>query len=122
MKQALTVIALCVLTILLPSCGGPGKAELRQELQLIEGEMFQLNILAQNLRSQMNQAEWESFFGSFAAGYGAVRGDRVLTFQGGGTTLNATGNYNRANYNLQQVSARWGVLSKRRSQILKKLR
>lgn len=84
--------------------------------------MVQLEMVAYNLRSQMNQAEWQSFIGGFATGFGVVNGDGSLALSGGGAMASASGNYDRANYNLQHVQARYNVLAKQRFDILKQLR
>lgn len=121
MNPILSTLALCFVAFVVTSCG-PNKAELQRELHVIEGEMTQLNITAYNLKSQMSQAEWQSFFGGFAATYGAFGGDGQLALQGAGTALEAVDNYDRANYNLNQIQARWNTLSARRNEILKHLR
>lgn len=121
MKHLLSTLALCCVAILVISCG-PNKAELRRELLVIEGEMTQLNMTAYSLKSQMSRAEWQSFLGGFAATYGAFGGDGQLALQGAGTALEAVDNYDRANYSMKQIQARWNTLSARREEILKHLR
>ncbi len=67
--------------LLLAACG-PSDFELRSELRDIDTEMVAIQIAAGQHRSQMNQAEVDAFFGSFAAGYGATTGDYGLTGDG----------------------------------------
>lgn len=103
MKTLLTTLAICCTAIFTSSCGGPSKADLRAELQMVENEMMQLNSQAYNLKSQMNQAEWQSLFGGFAAGFGATSGDGTLALDGAGVVVNAAGNYDRAKFNYNQI-------------------
>ena len=108
-------------SLLLTACGGPSKAELRAELQQIEGEMMQLEMMAYDARSRMSQAEWQSFVGGFAAGFGAVSGDGQMTFAGGNAVAGASGDYDRARFNLQQIQGRYNQLAQRRIEIHREL-
>ena len=105
--------------LLLSACGGPSKAELRAELQQIEGEMMQLYWTAQSLKSQMSQAQWQQFFGGFAATFGTFNGDGQLALQGTGVAVDGIGSYDRANLNLQQIEQRFMALDHRRNEILR---
>lgn len=121
MKPPISALAYCCVAIFLAACG-PNKAELKKELYVIEAEMTQLNMTAYSLNSQMSQAELQTFFGGFAASYGAFGGDGQLALQGAGTALEAVDSYDRANYNMNQIKARWNTISARRDEILEQIR
>ena len=114
--SASLVLAAC----LVPSCG-QGEKELRAELQKVNAEILQLHSAARQYRSQMSQAEFDAFIGSFAAGYGAVSGDIGLASDGASTAYNATNQASAASYSLDQIKQRFAALSERRVEILKNL-
>lgn len=101
---------------------GPNKAQLRTELQQVEAEMTQLYWTAESLKSQMSQAQWQQFFGGFAATYGTFDGNGQLALQGTGVAVEGIGTYDRANMNLQQVQQRFMALDIRRNEIMNQLR
>ena len=107
---------------MLQSCGGPNKSELRTELQSIDHELVVLRTAAYKYQSQMNQAEFATFIGSFATGYGATSGDRELVGEGVGTVIGASSDHDVASYSLDQIKQRQFQLMSRRSQILAKLK
>jgi hypothetical protein len=98
---------------LLPACGGPDTANLLAEKRAIEQELMQLELIANQMRAQMSQAEWQSFFGGFAAGFGIVGGDGQVALNGAGAVADAVGSYDAANLNLQQVQNRYNQLAQR---------
>lgn len=98
---------------LLPACGGPDRASLLAEQQAIEQDLMQLELLANQMRAQMSQAEWQSFLGGFAAGFGIVGGDGQVALTGAGTVVDAVGSYDAASMNLQQVQNRYNQLARR---------
>ena len=106
---------------LLVACGGPNEAELRAELQQIEGEMMQLEMMAYEFQSRMSQAEWQTFLGGFAAGFGLTSGNDQLTYSGGNAIAGASGDYDRARFNLQQIQGRYNQLAQRRIEIHREL-
>jgi len=122
MKSLLTSVAIICIAMFTSSCGGPSQADLRAELQGIKSEMMQLQIQANNMRSQMDQAAWQATFGTIAAGVGAYNGNGQLYFQGAGNALNSGGNYDRANFALKQIVDRWNQLVPRHNEILQQLR
>lgn len=105
----------------LASCG-PSESELRAELNSINAELTQLGIAAQRHRAEMNNAEFDAFIGSFAAGYGAVSGDVGLAGDGASTAYNATNQASVASYSLDQINERASTLIKRRLVILRDLK
>lgn len=115
-----TAILIPFLCLTLQSCG-PNKAELRTELQSIDHELVILRNAAYRYQSQMNQAEFATFIGSFATGYGATSGDGELVGDGVGTVVEASGNYDVASYSLDQIKQRQAQLLTRRNQIVAKL-
>lgn len=121
MKTFIFSVSFSCLALFLSACGGPSKAELRAELQGIESEMMQLEMAANNFRSQMTQAEWQSILGGFAFGYGLVGGDSQLAMDGGGAWAGAAGNLDRAHFSLQQVQNRYNQLAQRRAEIMGQL-
>ena len=120
MKQKLFLITL-LFSLILPSCG-PSEAELRAELQSIDGELVMLRNAAYRHQSEMNQAEFAAFIGSFATGYGITSGEGDLTGDGISTVVNAESNYDVASYSLEQIRQRQMELLKRRTVITSKLR
>jgi hypothetical protein len=119
MNQKLILIAL-LFSLILPSCG-PSEAELRAELQSIDREMVMLRNAAYRHQSEMNQAEFAAFIGSFATGYGITSGEGDLTGEGVGTVIDAASDYDVASYSLEQIKQRQMELLKRRTVILGKL-
>ena len=107
-------------TVLLSSCG-PSEEELRAELREINGELMAINIAANRYRAQMNQAEVDAFFGSFAAGYGATSGNYGLAHDGYSTASNATYQYDVSSYSLDQLRSRQANLLKRKIKVIEKL-
>lgn len=118
MKQLFPAICVC---LFLSACGGPSKAELRAELQQIEGELMQLEMMAYDARSRMSQAEWQNFLGGFATGFGAVSGDGKMALAGGNAIAGASGDFDRARFNLQQIQARYNQLAARHNEIRERL-
>ena len=113
-----------ILTVLLSLglvCCGPNEADLRAELQSIDAELVQLRTAAYRYQSQMNQAEFASFIGSFAAGYGATSGDYGLAGDGAGTVIEAAGNHEVASYSLEQIKQRHSQLISRRNEVVRQL-
>ncbi len=102
-----------LVALLLAACG-PSDFELRSELRDIDTEMVAIQIAAGQHRSQMNQAEVDAFFGSFAAGYG----DYGLTGEGISTATNASRQYDLSAYSLDQLRTRFLKLGKRRAEIV----
>jgi hypothetical protein len=119
MKLAI-IASLVVAACLVPSCG-PGEKELRAELKTIDAEILSLQIAARQYQSQMSQADFDAFIGSFAAGFGAVTGDGELAIDGSGTALDAAQQARAAGYSLDQISQRFDALSARQREILKDL-
>jgi hypothetical protein len=116
MKQVL----LFAFTFLFIACG-PDKSQLRTELQAIDAEMVQLRMAAEQQRAQMDQAEFNAFIGSFAAGYGATSGDYELARDGVGTAVESSHQYDVSKYSHGQLKQRYEVLSKRRTEIVAQL-
>jgi hypothetical protein len=119
MKALAPLFFIPLTALLLSACGGPSKAELRAELQQIEAEMMQLEMMAYDARSRMSQADWQNFLGGFAAGFGVVSGDDNMALTGGHAIAGATGDYDRARFNLQQIQGRYNQLAQRRFEILR---
>lgn len=119
MKKGLMLLTLLI-SLIIPSCG-PNEAELRAELQSIDQEMMALRNAAYHHQSQMNQAEFAAFIGSFATGYGITSGEGDLAGEGISTVINADSNYDVASYSLEQIKSRQNELLKRRVVILSKL-
>lgn len=111
---------LCALALLLTACG-PSESELRAELRSIEAEMTQLGISAGQYRAQMSQAEFDTFVGSFAAGYGAVAGDYSLAGDGAVSAISANSQAEAAGRSLEQLRQRYSKLNQRREEILREL-
>lgn len=109
-----------LLAAILPSCG-PSEAELRAELQSIDHEMVMLRNAAYRHQSQMGQAEFAAFIGSFATGYGITSGEGELAGEGVGTVISAASDYDVASYSLEQIKQRQMALMKRRVVITSKL-
>ncbi len=105
---------------LLSSCG-PSKAELRAELQSIDHELVMLRNAAYHHQSQMSQAEFTAFIGSFATGYGITSGEGGMAGDGIGTVIDAASDYDVASYSLDQIKQRQMELLKRRTVIVSKL-
>jgi hypothetical protein len=120
MKKNLILLIL-LFTMLIPSCG-PSEAELRAELQSIDRELVMLRNAAYRHQSEMNQAEFAAFIGSFATGYGITSGEGDLTGEGVGTVIDAASNYDVASYSLEQIKQRQMELLERRTVIVGKLR
>jgi hypothetical protein len=116
MKQ----ILLIAFAFLFLACG-PNKTQLRAELQSIESEMVSLRIAAEQHRAQMDQAEYDAFIGSFAAGYGATSGDYGLAGDGAGTVVRSSRQYDASSYSLDQLKRRYETLAKRRAEIVTQL-
>ena len=103
------------------SCCGPNEAELRAELQSIDSELVQLRTATYRYQSQMDQAEFASFIGSFAAGYGVTSGDASLAGDGVGTVIDAAGSHDVASYSLEQIKQRHAQLVTRRNQVVRQI-
>ncbi|GAA5117426.1 hypothetical protein JIN84_17400 [Luteolibacter yonseiensis] len=116
MKQILIIAC----TFLFVACG-PDRARLRTELQSIEAEMVQLRIAAEQQRAQMDQAEFNVFIGSFAAGYGATSGDYELAKDGVGTAVDSSRQYDVSKYSHEQLKQRYDTLATRRTEIVTQL-
>ena len=116
MKQLLLI----AFTFLFVACG-PNKAQLRAELQSVESEMVQLRIAAELHRAQMDQAEYDAFIGSFAAGYGSTSGDYELAGNGADTVARSSRQYDASSYSLDQLKQRYEALAQRRTAIVKQL-
>lgn len=119
MKNPLILLTLLV-SLILPSCG-PNEADLRAELQAIDSEMVMLRNAAYCHQSEMSQAEFSAFIGSFATGYGITSGERDIAGEGVGTVIGAASDYDVASYSLKQIKERQVELLKRRLVILSKL-
>lgn len=120
MKKVLILLTL-LFSLLVPSCG-PNKSELRAELRSIDGELMLLRNAAYQHQSQMNQAEFAAFIGSFATGYGITSGEGELAGEGVGTVINAASDYDVASFSLEQIKQRQMELLKRRALIALKLK
>jgi len=120
MKKTLMLLTL-LFSLMLPSCG-PNKADLRAELQSIDHEMVMLRNAAYRYQSQMNQAEFASFIGGFATGYGITSGEGQLAGEGASTVINAASDHDVASYSLEQIKQRQMELIKRRALITLKLK
>lgn len=119
MKNPLILLTLLV-SLILPSCG-PNEADLRAELQAIDSEMVMLRNAAYRHQSEMSQAEFSAFIGSFATGYGITSGEGDIAGEGVGTVISAASDYDVASYSLEQIKERQVELLKRRLVILSKL-
>lgn len=117
MKPLLFNLSSCLLALFLSACGGPSKAELRAEQAGIEQELMQIEMAANQLRAQVTQAEWQSFFGGFATSFGFFSGDNQTALQGAGVVANAAGNHDLATRNLQQLQVRYNQLAQRWNEI-----
>ena len=115
------ILFLTAISLLVTSCG-PSEEELRAELRAIDGELMAIRIAANRYRAQMNQAEVDAFFGSFAAGYGTTSGDYGLALDGVGTASAAMQQYDVSAYSLDQLYSRNMELMKRKLQIQQKLK
>jgi hypothetical protein len=120
MKKPLILLTL-VFSVLIPACG-PNESELRTELQSIDSELMSLRNAAYRHQSEMNQAEFASFIGTFATGYGITSGEDDITGEGVGTVINAASDYDVASYSLEQIKERQMELLKRRTVIMGQLR
>ncbi len=70
----------------------------------------------------MNQAEFASFIGGFATGYGITSGEGQLAGEGASTVINAASDHDVASYSLEQIKERQIELIKRRTAIQLKLK
>lgn len=111
-----------LLASLIFSACGPNKSELRAELHAIDSEMVMLRNAAFRFQSQMSQAEFASFVGGFATGYGITAGEGKLAGEGASTVINAASDYDVASYSLEQIKQRQIELIKRRTFITLKLK
>lgn len=109
------------MALFLVACG-PNDSELRAELRSIEDEMTRLAISANRYRAEMNEAEFATFIGSFAAGFGAVSGDYSMAGDGAYTAINASSQASAAGRSLEQIRDRHIQLAKRREEIRRKLK
>jgi hypothetical protein len=116
MKQ----ILLIALAFLFVACG-PDETQLHAELKSIDAEIVQLRIAAEQQRAQMDQAEFNAFIGSFAAGYGATSGDYELAKDGVGTAVDSSRQYDVSKYSHEQLKQRYEILAKRRTEIVAQL-
>lgn len=112
---------MCLAVFFMAQACGPNKAELRAELQSIDGEMVMLRNAAYRHQSEMSQAEFSAFMGAFATGYGLTSGEGDITGEGIGTVVGAASEYDVASYSLEQIKQRQMELLKRRTVILGKL-
>lgn len=119
MKKGLMLLTL-IFSLVLPSCG-PNEAELRTEMHSIDRELMALRNAAYRYQSQMNQAEFAAFIGSFATGYGITSGEGELAGEGVGTVIDAASDYDVASFSLEQIKQRQMELLKRRTVIVAKL-
>ena len=103
--------------LFLTACG-PSESELRTELRQIDTELVAIQIAANQYQSQMSQAEFDAFWGSFAAGFGATTGDYGLAGEGLSAATSAAHQYDLSAYSLDQLQARYAILAKRRAEIL----
>ena len=117
--KLLHLLPLCA-ALLLAACG-PSESELRTELHQIDAELVAIQVAANRHRSQMSQAEFDAFFGSFAAGYGTTTGDYGLAGDGLHTATSAVRQYDHSATSLDQLQRRWITLGKRRAQIVAEL-
>ena len=92
--------------LFLTACG-PSESELRTELRQIDTELVAIQIAANAHRSQMSSAEFDAFFGSFAAGYGTTTGDYGLAGDGLHTATNASRQYDHSAWSLDQLQQRF---------------
>ncbi|MES2657193.1 MAG: hypothetical protein V4689_01175 [Verrucomicrobiota bacterium] len=113
-------LIILAIAFLIASCG-PNKGQLRSELQSVESEMLELRIAAEQHRAQMDQAEFQAFIGSFAAGYGTTSGDYELASDGAGTAVRSSRQYDASSYSLDQLKQRYVALAKRRTEIVAQL-
>ena len=114
--KLLHLLPLCA-ALLLAACG-PSESELRTELRQINAELVAIQVAANQHRSQMSQAEFDAFFGSFAAGYGATSGDYGLAGDGINTATNAVRQYDHSASSLDHLQRRWRTLGRRRAHII----
>lgn len=114
------LMQLALLCLIFGSCG-PNKSQLRTELQGVEREMMDLQAAAYQHQSAMNQADFDSFVGGFATGFGAVGGDYQLAGQGVSQVVDAANRSDVAAYTIDQIQQRYKVLAKRRMEIVKAL-
>jgi hypothetical protein len=119
MKKA--ILAIIILVIVISVACGPYRSKLRSELQSIDAELVQIRAVAEQCRAQMNQAEFDAFIGSFAAGYGAVAGDYQLAGDGAGTAVDSAFRYDASSTSLEQLKQRHDQLAKRRAEIVSRL-
>jgi hypothetical protein len=115
------LIILPLILLVLASCG-PSKSQLRTELKSVETQMEEIVSAAQQYRSAVSQSEFDSFIGSFVAGYGAVAGDSDLVGQGATTAIDSDHQYTAASAALAQLGRRYNALAKLRTEILSQLR
>jgi len=113
---------LLLMTILALAACGQNEGQLRSELQNIEAEMVSLRIVAEQHRVQMDQAEFNAFIGSFAAGYGLTSGDYEMAGNGANSAVSSSRQYDASSYSLDQLKQRLEVLAKRRSEIVSELK
>lgn len=112
---------LLLLSFTLISCG-PNEEELRAELRTVDLKLTTISAAANRYRAQMNQAEIDAFFGSFAAGYGATSGDYGLARDGYNTASQASFQYDVSSLSLNQLMSEHRTLLARRREILEALR
>ena len=115
-----SIIVVLTLAVVLAACG-PDKAKLRAELQSIDTELVQIRAVAEQYRAQMNEAEFDAFVGSFAAGYGAVSGDYELAGDGIDTAVESAIQHDASSHSLDQLTQRHDQLAKRRAEIASQL-
>ena len=113
MRQIIILLAFLLIT----ACGS-NKAQLRSELQSIDAEMLSLRIAAEQHRAQMDQTEFNTFIGSFAAGYGTTSGDYELAGDGADAAIQSSRQYDVSSYSLDQLKQRYEVLAQRRAEIV----
>jgi len=113
------LLPLCA-ALILTACG-PSESELRTELRQIDTELVAIQVAANQYRSQMNQAEIDAFFGSFAAGFGTTSGDYQLAGEGISAASDAVLQYDMSAYSLEQLQGRWQTLAWRRAEIIAQL-
>lgn len=112
---------IAMMAAVLTACG-PSKSQLQARLNQVETEMCQLEMKAQAQRSLMNDAEFASFIGGFAVGFGLVTDNGGLASQGGGAIDEANSQSNNARATLEQIRSRYNTLAAQREELLMKLR
>lgn len=79
--------------VLFVVCCGRSQSQLRTDLRSIESEMSRIASAARDCQSVMDQSGFDSFVGSFAAGYGVTSGDADLAFDGAATAVSSESRY-----------------------------